>query len=103
LRTLIDAVHARGMKLYFDIITNHTADVIGYTTGGRQPYVSKDVAPYKTAAGIPFDDRDYAGSSAFPPLDPTVSFPYTPVLDPERAEPQGAGLAQRRNSVSQPR
>jgi alpha-amylase len=82
LRTLIDAVHARGMKLYFDIITNHTADVIGYTTGGRQPYVSKDVAPYKTAAGIPFDDRDYAGSSAFPPLDPTVSFPYTPVLDP---------------------
>jgi alpha-amylase len=30
LRALVDAAHARGMKVYFDIITNHTADVIGY-------------------------------------------------------------------------
>jgi alpha-amylase len=81
LRALIDAAHARGMKVYFDIITNHTADVIGYTTGARLPYVSKDAAPYRTAAGTPFDDRDYAGKSTFPPLSPTVSFPYTPVLD----------------------
>ncbi len=36
LRALIDAAHARGMKVYFDIITNHTADVIGYTEGARQ-------------------------------------------------------------------
>jgi alpha-amylase len=82
LRALIDAAHVRGMKVYFDIITNHTADVIGYTQGARRGYVSKDVAPYRTAAGVPFDDRDYAGGSSFPPLSPTVSFPYTPVLDP---------------------
>jgi glycosidase len=82
LRALIDAAHARGMKVYFDIITNHTADVIGYQEGARQPYVPKDVEPYRTAAGVPFDDRDYAGTNAFPPLSPTVSFPYTPVLDP---------------------
>src|SRR6266545_3753658 len=80
LRALIDAAHARGMKVYFDIITNHTADVIGYQQGARQPYVSKDTAPYRTAAGTPFDDRDYAGTNTFPPLSPTVSFPYTPVL-----------------------
>src|SRR5215216_7345966 len=42
LRALVDAAHARGMKVYFDIITNHTADVIGYETGARQGYVSKD-------------------------------------------------------------
>lgn len=30
LRSLIDAAHARGMKVFFDIITNHTADVIKY-------------------------------------------------------------------------
>lgn len=30
LRALIDAAHARGMKVYLDIITNHTADVIAY-------------------------------------------------------------------------
>ncbi|MCY1138079.1 alpha-amylase family glycosyl hydrolase [Actinoplanes sp. Pm04-4] len=82
LKTLIDAAHQRGMKVYFDIITNHTADVIGYESGARQPYVSKDVSPYKTAAGKPFDDRDYAGKPTFPPLDPATSFPYKPVLDP---------------------
>ena len=83
LRALVDAAHARGMKVYFDIITNHTADVIGYEEGARQPYVSKDVEPYLTAAGVPFDDRDYAdGTPPFPAMDPEVSFPYTPVLDP---------------------
>src|SRR5215207_4280881 len=82
LRNLVDAAHARGMKVYFDIITNHTADVIGYQEGARQPYVPKDVEPYRTASGQPFDDRDYAGTATFPPLSPTVSFPYTPVLDP---------------------
>jgi glycosidase len=82
LRALVEAAHSRGMKVYFDIITNHTADVIGYAEGARRPYVSKDVEPYRTAAGRPFDDRDYAGRSTFPPLSPTVSFPYTPVLDP---------------------
>src|SRR5687768_8652886 len=82
LRALVDAAHARGMKVYFDIITNHTADVIGYTQGARRGYVSKDVAPYKTAAGTVFDDRDFAGTRSFPPLSASVSFPYTPVLDP---------------------
>jgi len=81
LRALVDAAHDRGMKVYFDIITNHTADVIGYEEGARQPYVSKDVAPYLTADGEPFDDRDFAGTEAFPPLDPAISFPYTPVLE----------------------
>ena len=82
LRALVEAAHARGMKVYFDIITNHTADVIGYAEGARRPYVSKDVEPYRTAAGRPFDDRDFAGERGFPPLSPTVSFPYTPVLEP---------------------
>ena len=30
LRELIDAAHARGIKVFFDIITNHTANVIHY-------------------------------------------------------------------------
>jgi alpha-amylase len=80
LRALVDAAHARGMKVFFDIITNHTADVIGYEEGRRRGYVSKDAAPYRTAFGVPFDDRDYAGTGTFPPLDPEVSFPYTPTV-----------------------
>ena len=30
LKALVDAAHARGMKVYLDIVTNHTADVIQY-------------------------------------------------------------------------
>lgn len=30
LKELIDSAHAKGMKVFFDIITNHTADVIKY-------------------------------------------------------------------------
>jgi len=81
LRALVDAAHARGMKVYFDIITNHTADVIGYEEGARTAYVPKDVEPYRTASGRPFDDRDYAGTDRFPRLDRETSFPYTPVLE----------------------
>src|ERR671926_497742 len=82
LKTLIDEAHSRGMKVYFDIITNHTADVIGYQEGARTGYVSKDREPYRTASGEPFDDRDFAGRADFPKLDAGTSFPYTPVLDP---------------------
>ncbi|MGX5715421.1 alpha-amylase family glycosyl hydrolase [Arthrobacter sp. MAHUQ-56] len=82
LKALIDEAHARGMKVYFDIITNHTADVIGYQEGARKGYVSKDAVPYKTASGEPFDDRDYAGSGTFPQLDVNTSFPYKPVPAP---------------------
>jgi alpha-amylase len=78
LQDLIDAAHARGMKVFFDIITNHTADVIDYEEAHRPGYVSKDVDPYRTAAGTVFDDRDFAGGGTFPPLDPDQSFPYTP-------------------------
>jgi alpha-amylase len=80
LADLVDAAHARGMKVFFDIITNHTADVIGYTDGDRTAYVSKDTSPYLDADGDPFDDRDFAGTSSFPALDPATSFPYVPVL-----------------------
>ena len=82
LRALVDEAHRRGMKVYFDIITNHTADVIQYEEGPGPLYVSKDVKPYRTASGTPFDDRDYAGTNSFPPLSTTVSFPFRPLVKP---------------------
>ncbi|WP_457972812.1 alpha-amylase family glycosyl hydrolase [Arthrobacter sp. D1-17] len=82
LKKLIDEAHSRGMKVYFDIITNHTADVIGYEEGARASYVSKDQVPYRTDDGVAFDDRDYAGAANFPKLDAKTSFPYKPVLQP---------------------
>jgi alpha-amylase len=82
LAALIADAHAKGMKVFFDIITNHTADVIQYDEGARTAYVDKDVVPYKDASGTPFDDRDYAGTNDFPALDPDVSFPYHPFVPP---------------------
>jgi len=79
LRELVDAAHGRGIKVFFDIITNHTADVIDYAEG-TYDYISKQQEPYRDASGNEFDDRDYAGTDTFPPLDPDISFPYTPVF-----------------------
>ncbi|QIK65970.1 alpha-amylase [Nocardioides sp. HDW12B] len=81
LAALVEAAHARGMKVFFDIITNHTADVISYESNAREGYLSKDVEPYRDASGNPFDDREYAGDEDFPPLDAEESFPYLPTLD----------------------
>ncbi|UFN43842.1 pullulanase-type alpha-1,6-glucosidase [Nocardioides okcheonensis] len=79
LKAFIDRAHARGIKVFFDIITNHTADVIDYQEQ-QYGYVGKDAEPYRDAAGQPFDDRDFAGTDTFPDLDAAASFPYTPVF-----------------------
>ncbi|MCO5186535.1 MAG: pullulanase-type alpha-1,6-glucosidase [Anaerolineae bacterium] len=78
LQAFIDAAHARGMKVFFDIVVNHTADVIDYAEAEPHNYISKDDVPYRDADGNEFDDRDYAGTGDFPPLDAATSFPYTP-------------------------
>jgi pullulanase-type alpha-1,6-glucosidase len=77
---LIEQANARGIKIFFDIITNHTADVIDYAEG-EYTYIPKADEPYRDAGGDPFDDRDYASSDTFPELDPDVSFPYTPIFN----------------------
>ena len=75
MKALIDAAHAKGMRVFFDIITNHTADVIDYTQG-QYTYRNKADFPYRDVNGTPLDDRDYV-NQPFPPMD-AGSFPYTP-------------------------
>ena len=84
LESLIADAHARGIKVYFDIITNHTADIIDYEEQ-QYSYIDKATSPYTTAAGEPFDPADYAGTDQFPELDAT-SFPYTPTVTPDNAD-----------------
>ncbi|MFL6027638.1 MAG: alpha-amylase family glycosyl hydrolase, partial [Friedmanniella sp.] len=79
MKTLVDQAHAKGMKVFFDIITNHTANVISYSEPKPYSYRSKADFPYKTADGTAFDDRDHV-NKPFPALDPGSSFPYTPVF-----------------------
>jgi alpha-amylase len=82
LRALIRDAHRLGMKVYFDVITNHTADVIRYGEGPAPVYISKDQYPYRTAAGTVFDDRDFAGGSTFPALAPSGQPPCPASSDP---------------------
>lgn len=84
LEALIAEAHAEGIKVYFDIITNHTADVIDYAEG-QYSYIDKATDPYRDASGTEFDPATYASTADFPALDPATSFPYTPQLTAEDA------------------
>ncbi|MFE3169092.1 pullulanase-type alpha-1,6-glucosidase [Streptomyces sp. NPDC059224] len=79
LETLISKAHAKGMKVFFDVITNHTADVVDYEEKSYD-YLSKGAFPYLTKDGRPFDDADYAaGGKGFPAVS-DASFPRTPTV-----------------------
>ncbi len=74
----VDAAHARGIKVYLDIVANHTGNLIDYLEN-QYSYRNKTDYPYLDANGDPFDDRDYVGTGTFPALDPAISFPYSPI------------------------
>ncbi|MEW6870219.1 pullulanase-type alpha-1,6-glucosidase [Trueperella pyogenes] len=83
LKDFIAAAHEKGMKVYFDIIANHTADIIYYAGLENQnpPYVYKKDNPYKDKNGQPFDPADYARAETFPEMNPDKSsFPYDPEI-----------------------
>ncbi len=85
MKDFVDAAHARGIKVIFDVVLNHTGDVITYEEG-TFTYRNKTDFPYRDAAGDVFDDRSFEGTGTFPELDPDISFPYTPMFaDPADA------------------
>lgn len=61
LKTFVDAAHARDMKVYLDIITNHTADVISYRECYDPNYTGNDKVEgpctYRSVANYPFTTR----------------------------------------------
>src|SRR3954454_347804 len=79
LKRLVRLAHQRGMKIYLDIIVNHTADVIQYAEN-KYDYVDKATSPFTDSSGHAFEDRNYSdGKNGFPKVD-TTSFPYTPTF-----------------------
>ncbi len=95
-RAFIRSAHGRGLRVYMDIIVNHTADVMEFTELPYE-YRTRALAPYRDAAGQPFDERKVAynglGPATFPALDPQRSFPFQPVIaEAERASKNPAWL-----------
>ncbi|MEY3277713.1 MAG: hypothetical protein RLZZ426_199, partial [Actinomycetota bacterium] len=93
---LVNAAHDRDMKIYLDIVINHTADVISYTEGTQ--FVSSSQR-YKDAGGTIFNIANVAGLARCSalgelncfPLMNSASFPKTVVAN-ELATKQPAFL-----------
>jgi neopullulanase len=60
MRAFVDGAHAKGMKVYMDIITNHTADVIGYKE------CPNSSCTYRSRADYPYQ-RQASGGAAINP------------------------------------
>jgi alpha-amylase len=74
----IAAAHDLGLRVYFDLVVNHTGDVIQYEEGGTA-YRPTSLVPYLDADGNPIDLEELAVATEPPPaLDPAKSFPYVP-------------------------
>jgi glycosidase len=59
-KAFVDAAHAKGMKVYMDIIANHTADVIQFTE-------CKTDCPYQSIADYPYQRRGGVEGAAINP------------------------------------
>ena len=93
LQELVDAAHARDIKVFFDIITNHTADVVKYNechdgipassgngtddldAGGPLPGGS---CTYRSIAEYPFDTE---GGNGGAPINPGFLVPDVPLAE----------------------
>ena len=93
-KALVDAAHARGMKVYMDIIANHTADVIQYgecRVGTDCVYRDRAAFPYQRRGGVAgrainpgFLGDQVRTTGNFAQLtDP--SYAYTPYVPPAEA------------------
>jgi len=82
MQAFVRAAHARGMKVYLDIIANHTADVIAYREcpTDKCPYRSRAEYPYSRHGGLqgePINDG-FTGNNFEKLTRP--DFAYTPYL-----------------------
>jgi neopullulanase len=86
-KAFVDAAHKRGMKVYMDIIANHTADVIQYKE------CPTSACTYRSRADFPYSrrasdgaaiNRGFAGDSVKTPANfdklADMNFAYTPVV-----------------------
>jgi glycosidase len=61
-KAFVEAAHGRGMKVYMDIITNHTADVIKFAE-----CEAMNACPYRSIADYPYQRRGGLNGAAINP------------------------------------
>lgn len=76
-----DCAHSLGLKVYLDIVVNHTADVI--LLSGGTSFRSPREQPYRDCRGRPFSAARYAGGTTFPCLSARYQ-PREPIVLPEK-------------------
>ncbi len=71
LKEFVDAAHARGIKIYLDIITNHSADVIAlrecHPEGQSPANAGAGPCPYRSRADYPYTTRGGPGGRTINP------------------------------------
>ncbi len=72
----VDCAHRLGMKVYMDVVVNHTANVIGLSPGGS--FVEPSQKPYRDCKGKKFNPASFV-KKTFPCLK-TSNMPYIPFL-----------------------
>lgn len=77
----VDCAHSLGLKVYLDIVVNHTADVI--LLSGGASYRSPEETPYRDCKGKPYSAQRYAGGKRFPCLSARYQ-PREPIVLPEK-------------------
>ena len=83
MKEFVDKAHKAGLKVYLDVVVNHTGDAISYKEG--ESYVSLDQSPYRTADGKKFNSLKLANTPLFPTVDQLsvkASFPKQIVVNP---------------------
>jgi glycosidase len=81
---LVTAAHGLGLKVYLDVVVNHTADIIQLTGGATY----NDI-PFRDCHGKPFDPAKYVTSKHFPCLKAAnmPDVPFVPAADRHLKKP----------------
>jgi glycosidase len=75
----VDCAHRLGLKIYLDVVVNHTADLI--LPQGGSSWIGPDDKPYRTCAGKAFNPARYVTARRFPCMR-VATMPREPLLLP---------------------
>jgi glycosidase len=80
--TFVDCAHSLGLKVYLDVVVNHTADVVRLS---NYTYASPEERPWVDCSGARFNPAAFVRAATFPCLSPE-RMPRTPSVPPEERD-----------------